>query len=237
MLTLLTWNCCGGPLARKSEALQRYSPDLAVLQEAPMPGSPLPSGTYWNGTGPRKGVLVSARPPFSVSPIDTGVPESPRPSAYAYRVTGPFAFTLLAVWSQRDPYPYYKRGIHIALDALRHLPPPYVVAGDFNGSVIWDRPRARHTHGALVSRLATDFGLVSAYHHFHAEEQGFESRPTLYWTWAQDKPFHIDYCFVPREWAAGLTSVYVAPFAELNGFSDHRPLVVQLTPPAAIRVA
>lgn len=226
--TLVTWNCCGGPPDAKLGALASFDADIAVLQEAPRTSPRRPDLLYWSGLKARKGVLVTARAPFTVTPLALHVPENPTPSAYACQVDGPVSFTLLAVWSRREPYPYYKGGVLQALNALKKLPPPYVVMGDFNGNVIWDRPNARHKHAAVVARLESEFGLASAYHHFFAEEQGRETRPTLYWMWQRHKAYHIDYCFLPTSWLHGVSLVRVASFEQLKGLSDHRPLIVRV---------
>lgn len=63
-------------------------------------------------------------------------------------------------------------------------------------------------------------GLISAYHAHHREAQGAETRPTYYFYRHQDKPFHIDYVFVPKAWK--LRSVEVGSFREWgqNRWSD-----------------
>jgi endonuclease/exonuclease/phosphatase family metal-dependent hydrolase len=43
------------------------------------------------------------------------------------------------------------------------------------------------------------------------------------------KPFHIDYCFLPKAWAERISLVEVETFQEWEGHSDHRPLFVEIT--------
>lgn len=134
---------------------------------------------------------------------------------------------MLAVWSKANrPHPYVEgivRGIEIYRDMIEGF--PAVVMGEFNSNAIWDASHpADRSHTALVARLE-GLGLVSSYHHFHAELHGRENRPTYYFQWKQERPFHIDYCFVPATWAAKLKRVEVGGFDGWNRYSDHRPLL------------
>jgi endonuclease/exonuclease/phosphatase family metal-dependent hydrolase len=70
--------------------------------------------------------------------------------------------------------------------------------------------------------------VVSAYHSFFREEQGQESRPTLYFQWNELKPFHIDYCFLPGPWVKQIAQVEVGEYNKWKGLSDHRPLIVDI---------
>ena len=103
------------------------------------------------------------------------------------------------------------------------------VAGDFNGNAIWDAAHPKATHTMAVDLLA-DCGLASAYHRFCGEKHGHESREraTHYHTWNKERPFHIDYCFVPRRWVNGLHEVSVGSYDDLAELSDHRPIVVDI---------
>ena len=159
------------------------------------------------------------------------LPEDTPLSVLPAQVTGPLAFTVVGVWTQPEPsdVEHLLRGI----DALRpHLPEgPLVVMGDFNSNTRWDRPGTpQKNHARLVQTLAEEFGLHSAYHYVHGVEHGQERHPTHYFQFREDQPFHIDYVFVPREWADRLTRVDVGTFEDWPT-SDHRPLLVELDLP------
>lgn len=53
-----------------------------------------------------------------------------------------------------------------------------MISGDFNTSVIWDKPTKRKKFGDFMDHLESH-GLVSAYHHHHGAERGSEPDPTL----------------------------------------------------------
>ena len=106
-------------------------------------------------------------------------------------------------------------------------PDPLVVAGDFNNNVTWDRPGQPSNHRAAVEQFAR-LGLVSAYHVARDVDFGAESEPTMYWRdRTEDGPrYHIDFCFVPRDWMTPASSIEVGAFASWIRHSDHVPLIV-----------
>jgi exodeoxyribonuclease-3 len=146
------------------------------------------------------------------------------------RVGGDEPFNVLGVWTKTDPT--YVRALLKGLDTYRDfiVEGPTVVVGDFNSSTVFDHKDRKANHTSLVRRLADEFGLVSAYHAFLDEEHGSETRPTLYWQFKRSQPFHIDYCFVPEDWAGRIANVEVGTFEDQEGVSDHRPLIVDFRP-------
>jgi exonuclease III len=228
-LRLATWNCCRGPYARKVPMLDTVAPDVAVLQECGRPAEAAdPARVAWSGDRPRQGIAVVARGAWRVEPLppEPGVPRY----AVPVQVRGPRDFLVLAVWSQKDrEHPYVEavvRAVHLYRDRIAAQ--PTVLAGDLNSSAIWDHQhRPDRSHTALVGLLG-ELGLVSAYHAFHGEAHGAETRPTFYLTWKRARPFHLDYCFLPAAWLTAVRDVHVGGFDEWSHASDHRPVVVDL---------
>jgi hypothetical protein len=64
---------------------------------------------------------------------------------------------------------------------------------------------AKTTQSAVVKHLG-ERGLVSAYDDHFGEPQGEESRRTMFFYRREHRPFHIDYIFISRAWAAQLTT-------------------------------
>jgi hypothetical protein len=42
---------------------------------------------------------------------------------------------------------------------------------------------------------------------FHREAHGQKKQPTYYFQWKEQRPFHIDYWFMPRDWAPNVQRV------------------------------
>jgi endonuclease/exonuclease/phosphatase family metal-dependent hydrolase len=108
---------------------------------------------------------------------------------------------------------------------------PTVLLGDFNSSVALDDRLGRSDHRTLDTQLRDEFGLVSAYHVSHHEQAGSESRPTHYWRWQETSPYHLDYCYLPQSWVSSIESVAVGSYPVWADASDHRPLIVDVSPP------
>jgi exonuclease III len=224
---LITWNCCRGSFDKKVSLLQEFNPDIAVVQECGRPANEAPS-CLWFGDNPRQGITLFANNGYRFNPLPQ-VPEVP-PYTIPLQVSGPQEFLLLAVWSKRHPTHPYIEGVVRAVEEYRDLitSQPTVLLGDLNSNAIWDHHHpSSYNHSALVQILA-ELGLVSSYHTFFGEEHGVETFPTYYLWWKQDRPFHIDYCFIPQTWAPQLKQVNVGGYDEWSRWSDHRPLVVDI---------
>ena len=151
---------------------------------------------------------------------------------YAAHVLGPVNFTLVAVWAQQEPT--YTAALRGGVEVYRDLltTSPCVLLGDFNSSVAWDTQNGHGGHREFEEMLQQEFGLVSAYHAATGERPGQESRPTHFWRWKEASRFHIDYCYLPQSWIAGLERVTIMGYEEWADASDHRPVIVDVVPAA-----
>jgi endonuclease/exonuclease/phosphatase family metal-dependent hydrolase len=114
---------------------------------------------------------------------------------------------------------------------------PTVLLGDFNSNTIWDAEHpSDRSHSALV-RYLEGLGLVSAYHSRYEEVQGRESRPTFFLYRHLQRPYHIDYCFLPATWLHRVSDVTVGGHAAWSAKSDHMPLTVDIGDVAAANQA
>lgn len=226
---------------RKADALFALAPDIAVVQEVARPevlaarGLTLPEGTAiaWTGENPNKGLAVIATGGRALA-VDAAHDPRLRHVLPVHVAGGP---RVLGVWAQnasagvtrKHQLGPFCRALTRYRDFLEGG--EVVVSGDLNNSVYWDRPGWRVNHAPAVARLA-DHGLVSAYHAHHGCAQGAEPHPTLYWRdRTRDGPtYHIDYTFVPEDWAGRLLRAEAGGFDDWigSGLSDHVPVVVEV---------
>jgi endonuclease/exonuclease/phosphatase family metal-dependent hydrolase len=105
-----------------------------------------------------------------------------------------------------------------------------VVAGDFNWNVTWDESPDSPLRGdfADVRRALNGVGLLSAYHAVRGDEFGEETEATFHMHKKEDRPYHIDYAFVPGHRIGQETGVMVGRYDDWIDASDHMPLLVTL---------
>lgn len=142
-------------------------------------------------------------------------------------VTGPISFTAIGIWSQGPAYvDDVIRTLRTHADLLRAA--PSVVMGDFNsGTRMSGERRTSPGHTQIVDAFE-QLGLVSAYHAFYRVQHGDEEHPTYYHQFKAHQPWHIDFCFVPKDWVARLVSVRIVDDQHQAARSDHRPVLVEI---------
>lgn len=220
----------------------RLRPDVAVVPEcanelilrAKSDDDPPWSSMVWLGSRPHKGLGVFGFGPWSVRLAECY--DSRLEWIAPVEVSGPSNFRLLAVWAMnkrsgnRHPGHDLATPVSNALSEYRDWTAsgPLVVAGDLNDSVVWDKPRkAKKNHAATIDTLR-DRDLVSAYHQRFGEEQGEESRPTMFWRnrTPEGPRFHVDYVFAPA--TSRIIDVAVGTHPSWGDLSDHMPITVDI---------
>jgi endonuclease/exonuclease/phosphatase family metal-dependent hydrolase len=222
----VTWNCRSGSVATRLDELRVLAPDIVFLQECdPARDGGVASVVCSRAIRTRKGIALCAAHSCRCS-ARTLLASSGR-AAVAATVLRPIRFTAIGVWAQATRY---------ADDVIRTLrahasvvrDAPAIVFGDFNSgtSLVRFGSSSRH-HQRLVDEFDA-LGLVSAYHAFHRVGHGYESDATYFHQFNAAKPWHIDFCFVPRSWASRIVNVAVIDGDEWRARSDHLPLLVDV---------
>ena len=223
-MRIVTWNC-NLNFKVKFDAILPLKPDVLVIQECErLSKNYFPNTEYtWVGRNEKKGLGVllfdgagSISPVYNEQlieflPINTDL--------------GQF----LAVWAFNHRAKKYGEDVrgHI-LHALEEYElflsdiRTVGVFGDFNNSVVWDKPKSRLSFRTTIEKFET-FGLYSAYHKQNAEQFGKETQATLFHTKNPAKPYHVDYMFTRQS-----VSVEVGAYDDWIEFSDHMPLTVNL---------
>ncbi|MEW5838091.1 MAG: hypothetical protein AB1717_04585 [Pseudomonadota bacterium] len=226
-MRLVTWNCCRGPYTKKVPLLEPFAADIAVIQECAKPSTESDQ-CLWFGDNPRQGILIQSFGAFTIHPLPL-IPDVPK-YIIPVQVRGSSNFLLFAVWSKANPQYRYVEAVVRAVEIYQHLfaTSPTVLIGDLNSNAIWDSTHPPElNHSALVQLLGR-LGLTSTYHHFFDEAHGEETRPTYYFHWSEQKPYHIDYCFVPASWVSNIRNVEIGSYDEWKSHSDHRPMLVEI---------
>jgi len=236
-LRIVVWNC-NMRLHDKTGRLRGLRPDLAVIPECARPEvlfrrslNLIPEDFVWEGTNPRKGLMVLAFGPWRLRADPTHEPRSG--TTLPLHVSGPRPFRLLAVWGlprwahrYRDPPP------EPLGQAIERLAPflsdsPAMVAGDFNRTLLRRRSNGRSVPTVLARRLEA-LGFVSAYHRDRGVSHGEETEPTFCRYRRLPDRHHGDHLFVDRATATRVRSVEIGYAPRWISTSDHLPLVVEL---------
>jgi hypothetical protein len=218
--------------SRKRHLVHDLRPDIAVIPECSQSSIQTPAedglNCLWFGENPKKGLGVLVAKPWRI--LDFREPQNKW--VVPIWIGGPFAFLLVAVWTAKIKGSYKSSYIGQACEALNRNSDwfdgkPVVMCGDFNSNAIWDDGRTNN-HSYLVQFLA-ERKIVSAYHRFFSETQGQEKRSTHYFYHQKNRGYHIDYVFLPEQWATRIQKVEVGKYREWAKVSDHVPLLVEFS--------
>jgi exonuclease III len=226
-MKIVTWNCAGA-FRKKHQALKQLNADILVIQECEDPAqSSLEyqdfAGEYlWNGKNKHKGIGIFAKNGHQLRKLrwqDRDL-ELFLPCRIDER------FNLLGVWTKAGAKPklrYIQQfAKYLQVHRKKLAKNSTVICGDFNSNTQWDKQHRFSNHSDVVEELEK-IGLHSLYHQASNEAQGSESVPTFYLHKSKEKPYHIDYAFVP-EGLLGKNELAIGDAAEWLAFSDHLPV-------------
>jgi hypothetical protein len=229
-------------LTRKRHHLYDLHPDIAVIPECSRNclNLCLPDGFEgrWFGDNPRKGLGILVAKPLHIARAERPRSKWVVPLSISGSIAGAVCdLLLIAVWTMPVEGSHVRSYIGQLYQAVVNNPQwfarkPTIVCGDFNSNKFWDHHRPNNNgqtgnHSAVVS-LLEKHRLASAYHHFFSESQGQETQPTYYFWHHKNRPYHIDYVFLPQHWAADIKSVEVGTHAAWSKLSDHVPVCVDV---------
>ena len=228
-MKLVTWNC-NQAFRKKQHQLLKLEPDIAVVPECE---NPTEKGDWseftdwrWTGDDQHKGLGVFTRNDITISDT-TDIVEADH---FLHAETD--VVDVLAVWAmnnKENPRQRYIGQIHTALKNNPELvDEDTVVAGDFNWNVMWDEsPKIPLCGGfADVRGKLNQNGLDSAYHAVSGDEFSKETETTFYMHKKEERPYHIDYAFIPEQLMDSDVEVTVGGYDEWIEASDHVPLMV-----------
>lgn len=233
-MKIVVWNC-NMSFRKKAEFILTEKPDIIIVPESENPeklrfkkGVTLPNDVFWYGDNPNKGIGVYSYSDFTISISELHNPD------FRYVIpliikNSHIEFILIAVWCQK-PKISDNYGIH-TWNAIRYYSQllsneKVIMAGDFNSSSIWDKKKREANHSNIVDKLKIK-GIENVYHVFYNEEQGKESRATLYMHRKVDRPYHIDFCFASNYFINRLKDVSIGQYEIWTRLSDHKPVICE----------
>jgi len=234
-MKIISWNC-NMAFRNKVENILKHSPDILIIPECEhierirFPEQfRQPTNKLWFGKNPHKGLAVFSFGNFRLNVLDIHNED--------FKMIVPIAvtaenvdFNLFAIWANNpaDPDGHYITQIWKAIHHYDSVlsEKPAILMGDFNSNTIWDYKHRPGDHSSVVKFLE-EKKIFSTYHLYHKKVQGKEDHPTLFMYRHQNKPYHIDYCFVSAEFCDRIHSVEIGDHETWMKHSDHVPLIVK----------
>ena len=233
-MKIITWNC-NMAYRKKARFILAHKPDIVIVPECEHPdkllfpvGTKKPKDILWFGKNQHKGLAIFSYSKYRFTVLDNH--NQDLQMIIPILVTGgEFNFNLFAIWANNptDPDGQYVEQVWKAIHHYDNLlaGTSCILAGDFNSNTIWDRKYRAGNHSNVV-KVLEEKGIFSTYHLHHKQKQGEEKHPTLYLYRHEDKPYHIDYCFVSIDILKKLKSVEVGAYDYWTKHSDHVPVIV-----------
>lgn len=224
-MRIVSWNC-NLKLRSKFDKIEEFKPDILVVQECEkLPKDYFPNAHYlWVGRNDRKGlgVIIFGSSGKIYDKYNENLIEFLPVETDFGSILGVWAFNHRA----RKRFGEGVKG-HIlpAIDYYASFidnKKVLGVIGDFNNSVIWDKPKSELTFKNAITKFES-FGLQSAYHHLNSENFGEEALGTLFHMKNRNKKYHIDYMFLRNA-----TSISVGSYENWIELSDHVPVIVDI---------
>jgi len=230
-MKIISWNC-NGALRKKYNSLERFNADLWIIQECENPSESTKafkewaSNYLWLGENKNRGIGIFAFSDIKLEKLPWN--DNNLQSFLPCKVNG--SLNLIAVWTKHAKSPNFRYigqlWKYMQLHKKKMKNAPFILVGDWNSNTCWDEWDRWWNHSDVVKEL-NDLGAYSIYHQFYNEEQGKESRPTLYHLRNRKKPYHVDYAFISKQ-LLDKNDIYIGDADEWLEFSDHMPLVFSI---------
>lgn len=237
-MKIISWNCnCA--FRNKIELLQKYKPDIMVIQECESPdflaqkNCCYPTTSHlWFGKSWHKGIGILTFGTYHAKVADFYCDDFP----YIIPVeidNGHSRFLLFAVWTQTCSRNHAYNGYVVyATRAMQYyqkfLTPETVIIGDFNSNQIWLKHfKRKYNHEALIKTLDSS-GMKSVYHALNNSAQGQEAEATIFMYKSSAKGYYIDYAFVHQSQLPKIKNFQIGTFEDWIKHSDHMPLFLEI---------
>ena len=229
-MKIVSWNC-NGAFRKKYHALEVFSADILVIQECEDPSRSTIkyrewAGDYlWVGENKNKGVGIFSKNGYELEALnwDDDVLQSFLPC----RIGG--SLNVVGVWTKYANSPNFRYigqlWKYLQLHKQKIGSGSTIICGDLNSNVQWDEWDRWWNHSDVVRELE-EVNIHSLYHQIMGEEQGKESKPTLFMHRKPERPYHIDYAFISKNLLCdNKNMIDVGSPEKWLEYSDHMPIV------------
>lgn len=231
-MKVVSWNC-NGAFRRKFKYLEHFDADVLIIQECEDPIQAKDNAYkewaknyLWTGHNKNSGLGVFAKENLELSMLDW--PSDKFELFLPFRINQ--NLSLLAVWTKQANSPTFQyigqfwKYFQLNKELISAYKP--IICGDFNSNKIWDKWDRWWNHSDVVSALS-ELGIESLYHVNHIQEQGAEKDATFYLHRKLEKPYHIDYAFLPKPFLNN-ASISIGGYKDWISISDHMPLLITI---------
>ncbi|MAJ55758.1 MAG: hypothetical protein CMP92_07325 [Gammaproteobacteria bacterium] len=225
-MKIVTWNC-NLNFAKKYERIEAMDADICIIQECERVKQDYsPNRTFlWTGRIDNKGLGILLKNGHA------SIDSPHNPDLVYFLPVRSDDFKVLGLWAYNQRAKKFGdsvsgktiRAIEFYKRWLSDADIPCVFGGDFNNSLIWDRPDKGNNFFDINTQLES-LGFVSAYHQKTNEGFGAEDAATFFQTKAKSKKYHIDYLYLR---SLKVNSVEVGNYEDWIKLSDHVPIVVE----------
>ncbi|HHL42586.1 MAG TPA: endonuclease/exonuclease/phosphatase family protein [Hellea balneolensis] len=228
-MKIINWNC-NGAFRKKFHLFSERNADVLVIQECENPK--LAGGDYqnwaknylWTGKNKNKGIGVFSFLPTKIKPLDWN--DDGLKLFLSCKITS--KLNILGVWTQKaNSFPYIGQLWKYLQIHKEGLSDNTFICGDFNSNTIWDKRDRWWNHSDVVRELE-EMDYLSVYHTITREEQGKETSPTFYLYRKKERPYHIDYVFIPKVIFKDKVALEIGQPDKWLGYSDHMPIIFEL---------
>ena len=226
-MKVITWNC-NLKFKEKFELIDSYDPDICFIQECEkLKFDFFPNYKYfWTGRNENKGLSVLTKK------NEFFVDESHNKDLINFLPITSDNLKLLGVWSFNHRASKFGSGVSgNTIDAINFYKDwfgdndeRFIVAGDFNKSIIWDK-KGNDNNFNNINDCLMGLGFDSAYHKVKGEAFGEESCATFFHTKKESKKYHIDYIYSKN---LNPLELKVGSYTDWISYSDHSPLIAEL---------
>ena len=237
-MKIISWNA-NGKFEKNFPAILKENADIYVIQECTNPFisdskdyTELGSEYYWvdwvgDDKYPDYGLGIFAKNDVNIKLWDL----DDKGLRYFIPVTVNEDFNLLGVWTnpnmEGNKSIYYPEEITKYYDAHKDsgfFNKDMIICGDFNCDVNLTDKRHEKNVLEMIDRLS-EKKLVDVYHDLKGEEQGQESKPTFFWRYNLNNPYHIDRVFAAH---GRVKDLKIGCADEWIKLSDHMPLIFEI---------